>query len=451
MFTYIKLKNYKSFDDITIDLTDKNGNPKKLIIIYGENAAGKTNIASTFYFLGQLLRSMNIRDVIQKFLLNGNNSDNNLINLLKEQRYIHDVELLIKDSKTIDSSDPMYIEYGFNINNKKGCYIIETNNNQIIHEKLEYTLIKNKGIYFDLTPNSCKISKQISKSQAVYDEIKSGYDKFWGKHCMLSIINHEIIDKSENYIENQLNDNFKILLEALLDISVKGKITHGHETGGLSYESKLATDLSNGFIKDKETNQLKAIEKSLKEFFPLINPDIVDVNYILEKNNNSISYSLYFTKYISGEIKRIPYYLESNGIQQILEIIPFLYNSTRGLVTVIDEFDLGIHPRLNQILISDLIPEINGQLILTAHDVSLLDTMKSGISNDSIYMIYRTDKFGNREIKCLTKIDSNLNSKSNISKQYLSGKFNDPDNNYYFTNEAKINYKEIFNTFKQLK
>ena len=40
---------------------------------------------------------------------------------------------------------------------------------------------------------------------------------------MLSIINHEIIDKSENYIENQLNDNFKILLEALLDISVKVK------------------------------------------------------------------------------------------------------------------------------------------------------------------------------------------------------------------------------------
>lgn len=113
-------------------------------------------------------------------------------------------------------------------------------------------------------------------------------------------------------------------------------------------------------------------------------------------------------------------------IQQILEILPFLYNSTKSLVTVIDEFDLGIHPRLNQILISDLIPEINGQLILTAHDVSLLDTMKSGISNDSIYMIYRTDKFGNREIKCLTKIDSNLNSKSNISKQYLSGKFNNP-------------------------
>ena len=177
----------------------------------------------------------------------------------------------------------------------------------------------------------------------------------------------------------------------------------------------------------------------------------MDVNYILENSNNSISYSLYFTKYISGQIKRIPYYLESNGIQQILEILPFLYNSTRGLVTVIDEFDLGIHPRLNQILISDLIPEINGQLILTAHDVSLLDTMKSGISNDSIYMIYRTDKFGNREIKCLTKIDSNLNSKSNISKQYLSGKFNNPDNNYYFTNEAKINYKDIFNTFKRLK
>ena len=45
MFTYIKLKNYKSFDDITIDLSDKNGNPKKLVIIYGENAAGSGKVS----------------------------------------------------------------------------------------------------------------------------------------------------------------------------------------------------------------------------------------------------------------------------------------------------------------------------------------------------------------------------------------------------------------------
>ena len=35
MFTYVRLKNFKTFGDVTLDLCDKNGNPKKLVLIYG--------------------------------------------------------------------------------------------------------------------------------------------------------------------------------------------------------------------------------------------------------------------------------------------------------------------------------------------------------------------------------------------------------------------------------
>ena len=63
MFEYIKLKNFKSFGDITFDLTDKNGNPKKLVLIYGENGIGKSNLASVFYMLSETLRTMDVRDI----------------------------------------------------------------------------------------------------------------------------------------------------------------------------------------------------------------------------------------------------------------------------------------------------------------------------------------------------------------------------------------------------
>ena len=46
MFTYVTLKNFKSFEDITLDLTDKNNHPKSLVLIYGENGIGKSNLAS---------------------------------------------------------------------------------------------------------------------------------------------------------------------------------------------------------------------------------------------------------------------------------------------------------------------------------------------------------------------------------------------------------------------
>ena len=45
MFEYIYLKNYKSFGEVRFDLTDKQGNPKKMVLIYGENGIGKSNFA----------------------------------------------------------------------------------------------------------------------------------------------------------------------------------------------------------------------------------------------------------------------------------------------------------------------------------------------------------------------------------------------------------------------
>lgn len=48
MFEYIRLKNFKSFGDIEFNLLDKKGNPKKLILLYGENGIGKSNFTRMF-------------------------------------------------------------------------------------------------------------------------------------------------------------------------------------------------------------------------------------------------------------------------------------------------------------------------------------------------------------------------------------------------------------------
>ena len=68
MFEYIKLKNYKSFGDVEFNLLDKSKNPKKLILIYGENGIGKSNLASSFFMLSETLRTMDVRDIMQSIL-----------------------------------------------------------------------------------------------------------------------------------------------------------------------------------------------------------------------------------------------------------------------------------------------------------------------------------------------------------------------------------------------
>ena len=50
MFEYIKLKNFKSLKEVELNLLDKHNNPKKLILIYGENGIGKSNLASSFCY-----------------------------------------------------------------------------------------------------------------------------------------------------------------------------------------------------------------------------------------------------------------------------------------------------------------------------------------------------------------------------------------------------------------
>ena len=60
MFTCVKLKNFKSFNDITLDLTDKNNRPKSLVLIYGENGIGKSNLASAFYIKLSILQKIYI-------------------------------------------------------------------------------------------------------------------------------------------------------------------------------------------------------------------------------------------------------------------------------------------------------------------------------------------------------------------------------------------------------
>ena len=50
--------------------------------------------------------------------------------------------------------------------------LLETNDSQIIHERLEYILTKNKGVYFDITPEQITISPKIFLEKSAYQEIK---------------------------------------------------------------------------------------------------------------------------------------------------------------------------------------------------------------------------------------------------------------------------------------
>lgn len=419
MFEYVKLKNFKSFGDVEFNLLDRKGNPKKLILLYGENGIGKSNLASAFFMLSETLRTMDVRDIMQSFLSeNPESMSDEMFARIIKMRY-KDLETLIRENKMVSSSDTMYLEFGFKLRDKSGKYILETNDSQIIHERLEYVLTKNKGIYFDITPSKTNISTKIFLEKTAYQEIKQACVKYWGKHSLLSILMHESDDKADEYIKEQLADNFDCILEFLSRISCKVKFGSRQERGIIGLPHEIFGDFDEGDVYQDEEHLLDKTEKMLNEFFKHTYRDVEKVFYKRTFKENNIHYQLMQTKMIAGKLRDIEFSMESTGTQSLLQLLPFMLVVVKGSTAVIDEFDTGVHDLLVKSLVQSLYNNLSGQLIMTTHSTLL---MESDIPKECIYVITELPE-GEKEIKCITHYDNKIHTNTNIRNQYMNGTY----------------------------
>ena len=144
-----------------------------MVLIYGENGIGKSNLASAFFMLSETLRTMAVRDIMESLLADDADRLKNSEEFKKYFRMRYkDIETLIKENKTVSSTEPMLMEFGFRINGKSGKYLLEMNDSQIIHERLEYTLTQRRGAYYDITPEKATISTKIFQDRSSYQAIK---------------------------------------------------------------------------------------------------------------------------------------------------------------------------------------------------------------------------------------------------------------------------------------
>ena len=419
MFEYVRLKNFKSFGNIEFNLLDKKGNPKRMILLYGENGIGKSNLASAFFMLSETLRTMDVRDIMQSILSEKPDSlsDEEFARFFK-MRY-KDLETLIRENKMVASDEPMSMEFGFRINGKSGRYLLETNDTQIIHERLEYTLNKNKGVYFDITPEQTTISAKMFLEKSAYQEIKHSCLKYWGKHSLLSILMHESDDKADEYIKEQLTENFDCIMDFLSRISCKVKFGSRQERGIIGLPDEIFGDFDEGMISKEDEHLLDKTAEMLNIFFKSTYKDIKKVFYKRTTRENSIHYQLMQTKMIAGKERDIEFSMESTGTQSLLQLLPFMLVVVEGSVAIIDEFDTGVHDLLVQSLVKSLYENLSGQLIMTTHNTLL---MESGIPKECIYVINELND-GDKEIQCITYYDNKIHVNTNIRDQYMTGKY----------------------------
>lgn len=413
MLTYLHVKNFKSLVDFTIDFRNHKNTPRKLNIIYGENGAGKSNIVDIFDFIKRILCSrvlpanLHFEDENQEPL--------KLCNLIINTHLITNI---IKDYKTIEYDNNIHIECGIKLGKTYYEYIIQTDNERIIFEKLLMLKNKKDEVLFELQIDHYNI-KNVSKNMTYSKELSNEIDKYWGKHAFISILLYEMHDKMEEYITKNINNNILDIIKLFLNFNVLKPISK-YGINRTSFNNPLFLDNINmGNIEIDKLDLLNTTEKILDNIITSLYSDIRQVYYVTKTEKDEIKYMLYCKKLIGDKLIDIPFSKESTGTQKLFELIPLFIYSLDGGVVIIDDFDTGIHDIIIKTLLENFANNIKGQLILTTHNTIL---MESAIKKDSIYIL---DILSNRkkEASSLADYDEKIHPNLNIRKRYLAGTY----------------------------
>lgn len=423
MFTYLKLKNFKSFRDVAIDLQSKKNDPKSLAIIYGANGSGKSTIARAFLTLKKTIETMQVRDMLKSLLDDKYTPPEDVpfkpeivLNLIKSKLANNTIEKIIDECKMIDSLEPMSLEYGFSISGNTGAYYMEMDNSNIIRERLEYKINKNRGCYFDIEEDKIEINDKIFESKAFLDDMKKQLQMYWGKHSFLSILLYEMGEKSASYIDSNFSMNLTNVLMEFQNINFKLKKAYEDENASLSLDDILG-NLEGGIIEKSEEAKLNKIERLINNFFVTLFDDVNKAYYKKIDNKGKIRYSLYLNKQIENHKYDIDFRYESSGTQEILDMLPYLMLAISGKCVVIDEYGNGVHDLLATKLLKAVTKEMKGQLIITTHNTLIMD--QADIKPESLYFIMN-DKSLSKSVRCITDIEGRLHPNYNYRNRYFN-------------------------------
>ncbi len=413
MIRYIKLKNFRSYTDLDLNLTSKNGDPLKFAVIYGENGSGKSNIVKVFDVLYDSFQTMNLKSILMHLLEDHPNQENT--KKASNLKSYTDITRIIKENKTADSSSNMLIDIGFCFDEKKGSYLLEFDSDKIIHERLEYTLAHNRGVYFDITENSQRINS------SVFFEFKNDLSilitKFWGKHSVISLLNNAKEEYSESFFNSNLSTPFLRVLTYLNSICV---YMADKKVGIFNDDSTFRPNMyAHGEIPISAADKLELHERMLNNYFKSMYKNIRKVYYEKEQINDRIKYDLYFTRLISGEERNIHHINESSGTRNLIYLFPYCLAATRGLVVAVDEIDNGIHDVLLCNMLKSLYKSISGQVILTTHNTLLLNEFDF---KDSFFFI-EIDDNGSSKLNKPSDFGYRIQPNSNVVLNYMQNRF----------------------------
>ena len=417
----IYLENFKSFKKIELNLENKkNKEAKNLICIYGENGSGKTNIINSMFFLRESLQTMSFGKLLQETitkLKDEKNLQKDLINEIIKNSMATDIDILANNYHYIDNNEPMILHYKFLYKGAVCDYNVKILENKLISESLFYKINKKYAKVFFIESDFVYFSPSIFLNEKYNSELQEKIKQYWGKHTFLSIILAELTDKNKKYTEENLDETLLEFIKELNDISV----ATSRSSGNAFIQSKVIPLENNisGTLDKNKVNILEKYSQLLNLFYTSMYSDIDKVYYeVTDVDDSLVKYELFLNKYMNGELKRIPFKVESNGTKKLLFYFSYILNCIDGKTVFIDEMDNGIHDLLFASIINALQDTMTGQLVITTHNTTLLEILEP----KEIYVIQKDYK-ANTNIESINNYKDRTQKSNNMRIKYLRGDY----------------------------
>ena len=395
MLIRFSFKNFKSFKNencLDMEATSlkeheynvaktENGEYLKVSAIYGANASGKTNVLQAFDYMKKRIL---VSDDSKK---NSPIDEENIYSfMINNDPIALEVEILAKNNKIY--------KYGFEV-------LKDTIISEWLFEKRVnkfYAIFERENNNVSMKPN--KISDLVNIDERtlflnIYSKIDRNNEDF--SHVYNWFVNSMYLDLGNPNFERFINN--RVSLKILSDENYKKELLKFIKTFDSGIEGIKTTP-----------DSIEAVKS---------NNGIIDIE-VLHRGEN-------------GELKALPFYLESNGTRKMFHLFDFFMDALKnGMVLFVDELDAKLHPLLTRYIINlfhNSQTNIgNGQLIYSTHDTVNLN--KETFRRDEIWFAEK-DKDGISEIYALSDYiledDKNAGKKvrndATYNKDYLTGRY----------------------------
>ena len=385
--------------------------------IFGRNGIGKTAIIKGI----EILRNIVIDD---EYLILKNDLLMELINKKLKECYLS-TEFLVID----EENNKHVLEHVINLKIKNGKVIITK---EIINKKK----LDRKEILKTLIILNEKIDKNNSNYFENLNEIESISMNLLSKRSIIKLI-FENLKENKEYLEKI--EEFEIAYIYILYLKIN-IYTHLDDEYYRIFSLKFTDekwfndiffDLMNREGRNKKfisKDRKEDLEKNLnkkEKFLKLFNPELNKIEF--EKKDYDQDY--YEIEYIfCYKDYKINLQYESMGMKSLFRLFDVLDTINNGGIVFVDEIDMSIHDLYLNRLIEFFAENGKGQFTFTAHNTSILDTLKKYKNSIDFITEYQ-------EIKPWIK-----NGNYSPRKQYLEGMLpNMPYNIEYY------DFFEIFN------